>query len=131
MNKHTEKRPKSNSSRTIPFNASAVQKEMYSYVDVISVSAFARELEKLIPENMRTISYALITNWLVQKGLLVESEPDTNGRTYKIASEKGKGFGIYSEDRESEGRGHYLITLYNREAQKYLLEHLEEISKVQ
>ena len=54
-----------------------------------------------------------------------------NGRTYKIASQKGKEFGIYSEDRESEGRGHYLITLYNRDAQRYLLDHLEEISQVQ
>ena len=131
IGKHTERRPRSNSSRTIPFSATAVQKEKYNYVDAISISAFAREVEKLIPENMQTLGYALMTNWLIKKGLLTESEPYMNGRTYKIASQKGKEFGIYSEDRESEGRGHYLITLYNREAQKYLLEHLEEISKMQ
>ena len=129
IGKHTERRPRSNSSRTIPFSATAVQKEKYNYVDAISISAFAREIEKLIPENMQTLGYAMMTNWLVQKGLLTESEPDTKGRTYKIALLKGKEFGIYSEDRESEGRGHYHITLYNRDAQKYLIDHLEEISR--
>lgn len=128
LGKHTERKSTSNSSRNMPFLASAVQKEKYNYVEVISVSAFAREIEKLIPGNMRTISYALIVNWLVQKGLLADSEPDINGRTFKIATEKGKEIGIYSEDRESEARGHYIITLYNSEAQKYLLRHLEEIT---
>lgn len=131
LGKHTEKRSRPNSSRTSPFTASAVQKEKYNYVDAISISAFAREIEKLIPEDMKAIGYTLMTNWLVQRGLLRESEPDINGRTFKIASEKGKEIGIYSEDRESEGRGHYTITLYNRDAQRYLLDHLEEISQVQ
>ena len=107
LGKHTEKRSRSNSSRTIPFAASTVRKEKYNYVDAISISAFAREIEKLIPEDMKALGYPLMTNWLVQNGLLRESEPDINGRTYKIASEKGKEFGIYSEERESEGRGHY------------------------
>ena len=128
LGKYSEKRTKSNSSRTIPFSASAFQKEKYNYVEAISISAFAREVENLIPENMQTIGYAVMVNWLVQKGLLTESAPDTNGRIFKIATNKGQEIGIYSEERESEGRGHYLITLYNREAQSFLLEHLEEIS---
>jgi galactokinase/mevalonate kinase-like predicted kinase len=130
LGKYTERRPRSNSSRIIPFMASAVQKEKYNYVEAISISAFAREIEKLIPEDMKALGYSLMTNWLVQKGLLTESEPNTNGRTYKVATAKGEEIGIYSEERENEGRGRYLITLYNREAQRFLLEHLEEISHV-
>jgi hypothetical protein len=130
IGKYTERRPRSNSSRIIPFTASAVQKEKYNYVEAISISAFAREIEKLIPEDMKALGYSLMTNWLAQNGLLTESEPDTNGRTFKVATAKGEEIGIYSEERESEGRGHYLITLYNREAQRFLLEHLEEISHV-
>ena len=104
--------------------------EKYNYVDAISISAFAREIKNLLPENMQAISNTSLINWLLKEGLLYESEPDSKGRSYRVATEKGNKMGIYSEDRERNG-GHYLITLYNREAQNYLLEHLEEISKMQ
>ena len=129
LGKYSERRPRSKSSRTIPFTTSVIQSEKYNYVEAISISAFAREIAKLIPENMQTVSYKSMTNWLIQEGMLLESEPDANGRTFKIASEKGNGIGIYTEEREREGRGHYLATFYNRNAQKYLLDHLEDISK--
>ena len=130
LGKYMERRPRSNSSRIIPFTASAVQKEKYNYVEAISISAFAREIEKLIPEDMKALGYSLMTNWLVQNGLLMESEPDTNGRTFKVATAKGEESGIYTEERKRENGGHFLLTLYTREAQRFLLEHLEEISHV-
>lgn len=131
LGKHSERKTRTNSSRTIPFTVSAIQYEKYNYVDAISISAFAREIEKLIPENMQIVSYKLMINWLVREGMLSESEPDANGKTSKIASEKGNGAGIYTEERERGSGEHYLLTLYNRNAQKYLLEHLEEISHIQ
>lgn len=99
-------------------------------MDAISISAFAREVEKLIPEDMQAVSYKSMTKWLMQNGLLIESEADHNGHTYKIASAKGKEIGIYTEERERENGGHFLLTLYTREAQRYLLDHIEEISHV-
>lgn len=129
LGKYTERRPRSNSSRTIPFSASALQKEKYNYVEAISISAFARELKKLIPENMQSVSYKSMTTWLIQEGMLSETISD-NGHTYKITTEKGEESGIYTEERERENGGHFLLTLYNREAQRFLLEHLEEISHV-
>lgn len=130
LSKHTEKTTKVDPTRNKPFVSSAIQVEKYNYVDAISISAFAREIKNLLPENMQAISNTSLINWLLKEGLLYESEPDSKGRSYKVATEKGNKMGIYSEDRERNG-GHYLITLYNREAQKYLLEHLEEISKMQ
>ena len=128
LGKYLEKinRPK----RIMPFATSAVQKEKYNYVDVISISAFAREVEKLIPENMQSVSYKSMTNWLTQEGLIEDSEPNDAGRIYKVATEKGKSMGIHTEARESEKGTHYLLTLYNRDAQRYLLEHLEELSRM-
>lgn len=127
---YSERRSRSNSTRTIPFNISALQKEKYNYAEAISISAFSRELEKLLPENMKGVSYKSMTTWLMQQGLLVESEPDIKGRTYKMATAKGNEIGISTEQREREDGG-YLATLYNRDAQKYLLDHIEEISLVQ
>ena len=127
LGKLSEKTQKVNSIRNIPFVSSAIQMDKYNYVDAISISAFAREIRNLLPANMRAISNTSLINWLLQEGLLSISEPDSTGRAYKIATEAGKAIGIYTEERESNG-GHFLITLYNQNAQRYLLEHLEEIS---
>ena len=124
-----ELKAKANSARNIPFNLSSMQVEKYIYTDHITISAFARELEKLIPENMKSVSYKSMVAWLIQQGLLVESEPDADGRTYKIATEKGSSIGIYTEERE-RSTGHFLVTMYNRDAQKYLLDHITEISQI-
>ena len=134
LGKYVERRPRhtsnaiSDSLRTIPFASSAVQKEKYNYVEAISVTSFAREIGKLVPENMQVPSNKIFMQWLVQKGLLLEA--GENGRKWKIASEKGNEIGIHSEDQERDGKVIHL-TFYNREAQKYLLEHLDEISLAQ
>lgn len=131
MGRYSERRTKSNSMRNVPFVSSAMQREKYNYVDAISISAFAREIVKLIPETMQTVNYKQMVKWLLQEGLLKDSEPDSEGRISKIATEKGNEKGIYSESRERGGGGFYLATLYNREAQRYLLNHLDEMSRIQ
>lgn len=131
MGKYSERRSKSKSSRNIPFVSTAMRREEYNYVDAISISAFARELEKLIPENMQAVNYKQMVKWLMQGGLIQDSEPDSDGRISKIATEKGNGAGIHTEERERENGGHYLLTLYNREAQRLLIDHIDEISRIQ
>ena len=128
LGKFPETKKKTVSSRNIPFEASAIQLDKYNYTNAITISAFVKEVEKLIPENMKVVNYKIIVQWLIQEGMLIESAPDSNGRTYKMATEKGATIGIYCEQRERNG-GNYYVTLYNRDAQIFLLEHLEEISR--
>lgn len=130
LEKYSEKRSKSNASRNMPFVSSAIQREKYNYTEAISISAFAREIARLIPDNMQTVNYRQMVKWLMQKGLLKDSEPDSEGKISKIATEKGHEIGIYSESRERGRGGFYLATLYNKEAQGYLLNHIDEISQV-
>lgn len=127
LGKRAERKFRSNQLRNISFVASAVQKEKYNYVDGISISAFIREIERIIPENMQSLNYKSILKWLIQKGYIVENEVDETGHAFKIPTEKGKRIGIYTEKRERTG-GYYIVTLYNRNAQRYLLDNLEEIS---
>lgn len=131
IGKCSERRNRSNSVRTEPFVSSAMQTDKYNYVDAISISAFAREIATLIPENMQIVNYKQMVKWLLQEGLLKDSDPDSEGRISKIATEKGNEIGVYSEHRERGGGGFYLATLYNREAQRYLLNHIDEISRIQ
>ena len=131
LGKYSEKKIRSDSLRTEPFAVSFLQLDKYNFVDAVSISGFVRALENLLPDNMKNITIRSATTWLVQKGMLRESESDVTGRKYKIATENGNRIGIYSEVREGERGGHYLATLYNRDAQRYLLDHIEEISQVQ
>lgn len=128
LEKYSERRVRS--VKNIPFDLSALQIEKYNYVEAISISAFARELQALLPENMQSVRYSTMTKWLLLEGFLVDSAPDAEGHTTKLATPKGNNLGIYSEERESNGR-HYMATLYNRDAQKYLIEHIEEIASIQ
>lgn len=130
LGKYSERRTKVDENRTVPFAASAISIEKYNYVEAISISAFAREIRNLIPRDMQAVSNASMIKWLLQEGLLKESEPDMKGRINKIATEKGQEIGIFNEDRENNG-GHYFATLYNRDAQRYLLDHIEEISHIE
>ena len=57
LGKRAERKFRSNQLRNISFVASAVQKEKYNYVDGISISAFIREIERIIPENMQSLNY--------------------------------------------------------------------------
>ena len=117
--------------KNIPFDLSALQIEKYNYVEAISISAFAREIQALLPENMQSIRYNSMVKWLLQKGFLAESVPDPEGRTTKLATPQGNSIGIYSEEREGMNGRRYMATLYNRDAQKFLIEHLGEIANVQ
>ena len=130
LGKYSERTKKSTLLRNLPFVASAMQIDKYNYVEAISTSPFAKELEKLIPENMQSINYKSIVKWLIQEGFLMEGEIDSKGRTPKVPTEKGREIGIYCEQRERSG-GYYLITLYNRDAQAFLLEHIEDIASMQ
>lgn len=130
LGKYSERTRKPTLLRNLPFVASAMQIEKYNYAEAISISPFAKELEKLIPENMQSVNYKSIVKWLMQEGFLVEGEIDNKGRIPKVPTEKGSRIGIYNEQRERNG-GNYLITLYSKDAQKFLLDHIEEIALMQ
>lgn len=131
LDKLSDRKVRPLSARKAPFNPSVVQIEKYNSEDIVSISTFAREIAKLIPENMQNISYKSMTTWLIQRGLLKDSEPNDEGKIYKIATESGERLGIKTQERLSESGTHYLLTLYNRNAQRFLLEHIEEISHIQ
>lgn len=130
LGKYSERTKKTTSPRIMPFVASAMQIDKYNYAEAISISPFAKELEKLIPENMQSINYKTIVKWLMQEGLLIEGEIDSKGRIPKVPTEEGGKIGIYCEQRDNNG-GQYIITLYNRTAQKFILEHIGEIAMMQ
>ena len=86
------------------------------------ITMFVKEINKVIPENMRPLAAPKVTQWLVSTGHLEEQERG-DGHKYKAPTELGTSIGISSA--WSEGRqGQYLAISYDANAQRYILENL-------
>ena len=95
----------------------------------ISVSKFTYEINSVSQtQTMRKLKGTQITNWLKDNGLLNEIA-DENGRLYKVVSEQGQQVGISTQEKTNSSNETYYLNLYNKEAQIYIKENLNEIAK--
>ena len=95
----------------------------------IPVSEIAKRLNELVePGTMTKLKTTSITGFLVESGLLKAVQaPD--GSTTKVPTEQGRSMGISVEERS--GRyGRYRITLYNIDAQQFILDNIEAVIEV-
>lgn len=86
------------------------------------IAMFVKEINKMIPENMKPLSASKVTQWLVSVGYLEEKERG-DGHKYKAPTELGISIGITSVWKEGT-QGQYLAVAYDANAQLFLLENL-------
>ncbi len=91
----------------------------------------ANELIRLInaqidPMRMRRLPIAAISGWLNANGFLAEAA-DADGVRRKTPAVRGNRIGISSELREG-AHGAYTAVLYDERAQRFVLDHLNEIA---
>ena len=87
-----------------------------------SISVFVKEINRVIPVNMKPLSVSSVTKWLVRIGYLVEVMKD-DGHKAKIPTDLGKNIGISSELRIGSN-GEYTSVVYDSNAQRFILENL-------
>ena len=75
--------------------------------------------------NTKRPSTTAITDWLLSKGFM-EKVLNAEGKQQRVPTEAGKRIGMYTETRQGS-YGEYLAVYYSVEAQRFLLDHLEEI----
>ena len=98
--------------------------ENFDYTDGgIAISDIVKRINDIVGYDGRKINRGPIINWLIENGYIVENE--INGRKYKLPTEKGNEAGIYSEERFGYN-GNYKVVLYNKNAQRMIIEHLAE-----
>ena len=73
---------------------------------------------------MRKLKLTAFTIWLEEQGYLRGEM--YNGKRHWVPTDKGRAAGITSDQRQGQ-YGSYTATLYNEEAQRLLIAHLEEI----
>ena len=75
--------------------------------------------------NMRKLSYAKLTEWLLSRGFLTENTSNSM-RGKRVPSVLGEQLGIFLEHRTGI-RGEYDVVMYNREAQQFILDNLDSL----
>lgn len=86
------------------------------------IATFVKEINKVIPDNMKPLAASKVTQWLVSAGYLEEQER-SDGHKYKSPTELGTSIGITSVWRDGY-QGQYLAISYDSSAQHFILENL-------
>ena len=110
-----------------PFSLTFEQRERYAFSDTpIPVSEIANRINDLIDdENSLKFRYSSVTAWLIDTGMLINIDlPDD--RTAKRPTPQGNEIGIFTEDRMG-ANGPYTVVLYNRDAQKFIIDNIDAI----
>lgn len=94
----------------------------------ISISSFAYLLNDQIDDKtMKKIKATEITRWLAQKGYLCRMvHPD--GKVFHNVTATGTDIGIGQEERESPSGRKYTVNLYTKQAQSFIVSHLDDIT---
>ena len=104
------------------FNLTSEDLSRIYITDKSTISLFVREINKVIPDNMKPLPVSLVTNWLVRIGCLDEISKG-DGHMTRIPSDLGKSIGI-SVEVKSGSNGEYASVTYNANAQRFILENL-------
>ena len=100
--------------------------QLYAVDRPLQITEFAEQFVQASgDENMRRPSTSKFTDWLIEKGFL-EKVPDADGKQKRLPTAAGQELGIYTDYRQSY-YGTYLAVLYSPEAQRFLLDHLDDI----
>ena len=110
-----------------PFSLTVEQREAFEFSTVpIPISEISKRINTLSTnENMSTLSYAVIRDWLMSLGML-EYALDGNGKNVVRPTPQGESIGIALEARNG-ANGPYFVVVYNLAAQHFILDNLDAI----
>lgn len=110
-----------------PFSMTCEQREAVSLSETpLTISELANRLNEAVADpGIRRISYAALAEWLLEAGVLEEFRSPA-GAVRKRPSPEGRALGFQTELREGE-RGRFEVTVLDRDAQQFLLDHLDAV----
>ena len=110
--------------KKLPFAISRAQIEQIALSDnPVPISGFAKRVNAVIDEGRKKFSYRWANEWLIEAGFLDVYEATNK----KFPTESGHSLGIFQEERVTSATGSYMVTLYRKEAQQFLLDNLDAI----
>ena len=109
------------------FTLSVERRNAFEFSETpIPITEISKRINNLSTnENMNTLGYKTIREWLESLGML-EDALDGNGKTTKRPTPQGESIGISLESRTSM-TGVYFVVVYNRDAQSFIVDNLDAI----
>lgn len=102
--------------------------ESFVYQEDKPITRFVEQINIGIDENrFQKIKYKTIQDWLKLNGYLEERLFEQFGRVFNVPTEKGERLGIRYEMRKSMRDIDYIVTVYGKSAQEYIVKNLEKI----
>ena len=122
---------RANSADLSPFRLPPEERERFAFSDEpIGIAMITRKINELIDRDaMQGLKCSAITAFLLRQGLLAETEQG-DGKRARMPTKTGRVLGIRTEQRTG-ANGAYTAVLYGRAAQRYILDHLDEITSVE
>ena len=113
--------------KTLDFTISPRQlSEVRLSDDPVRITEFTEALYQAVNNpGMKKLSAVKITDWLVSAGLMLK-EMDADGKAHRIPTQRGFQMGMTTRKRQSRD-GEYIAVYYDKNMQRFLLNHMSEI----
>ncbi len=113
-----------------PFHLTEEQIHSYEIPDKpIFVSLMTERLNALVTEpGMKKLSHNSITGFLLNHDYLTVYV-NSKGQNIRRPTERGLELGVFTEVRHASN-GDYTVVLYDKNAQQFILDHMEEIEEI-
>ena len=101
---------------------------LFQYREDKPVTKFVEQINEAVDTNIyQKFSYRWITQWLKKNEYLKEDFHEELQKVVTMPTEKGEQIGIRAEKKKSLNGNEYLFIVYGKEAQEFVVEHVEEI----
>ena len=117
-----ESKPSKHKQYELDFQLTPEDAAKVTITDKTGITMFVKEINKVIPENMKPLAVSKVAQWLVSVGYLEEREKN-DGHKYRAPTELGTSIGITSAWKDGT-QGQYLAVSYDANAQLFILENL-------
>ncbi len=100
----------------------------FSYKEDKAISKFVEQINEAVDGNVyKKINYRTITQWLKLNEFLQEEHSSELNKTITQPTEKGIKLGIRTEKRTSSRGVEYMLVIYGKQAQEYIVQNIEMI----
>lgn len=112
---------------TVDFSLTAAQRsQVQLFQEPVRITEFADALHRAAGNpDMKKPNAGKITEWLEKNGLMYK-QLNAEGKYNRLPTDSGRKLGMQTIERQSPS-GAYTAVLYDRNAQRFLLDHLDEI----
>ncbi len=102
--------------------------DAFSYKEDKAISRFVEQINESVNGDIyKKVNYKPITQWLKLNGFLQEEHSKEFNKVITLPTEKGIQLGVRAERRSSSRGVEYMLVIYGKQAQEYIVQNIENI----